>query len=88
MEHLENGGGRVWAARTRAVMGWWLGWLGALLQLNYKGRYLCGLPNTGERMLLTEMGAEAQTGHNDTVGQGGQSRRYFFIVTSNDNAYL
>lgn len=66
----------------------WSGWLTALLQLNDSGRYSSSLPNTGERLLLTKSGEEAQTDYDDFVARGGQSPEPFSVSTGDVSTYL
>lgn len=65
----------------------WLGWLNTLLQLDSNGKYLCGVPNTGERLLLIGKTGEAQVGQNDIFIKDGQSPGYSFIITVDVSAY-
>lgn len=53
MKQFEDNGVRVWAARTRAALEVWLGWLAAHLQSDDSEKYSCSLSNTGGRPVLS-----------------------------------
>lgn len=59
-------------------MNMWLGQLGSLLHLDDSGRYSCRFTNAGRRLLLTGIGTETQTGHNNSVARNGLQREFFY----------
>lgn len=48
----------------------------------------CSFPKSGRKLLLTGLGAEAQTGLNDFGVRNGDSPGYFFLVTGELSAHL
>lgn len=88
MERLENDRGQVEAENIQTAVDVWLGWPTALLQLDYSGRYLCSLHNTGERLLLTGKGPETQTRRSELVASGEKLHDYFLIVGGDVSAHL
>lgn len=78
-EHPGSAGNQVWAAPTKVGVDLWLGWLAVVLNLDRNNLSLCSLPKTGEKLLLTGRGAEAQTRQNDSAVGAGESPEYFFF---------
>lgn len=66
----------------------WLGWFAVLLQLDDNERFLCSIPNTGDRLLLTGNRARAQTGRNNFVVRSRQSPGQCCVATSGVNTDL
>lgn len=78
----------MWAAKSRAAMNMWLGWLTTLQQLADSGEFLCGLPSLGKRLLLAGKGAKGQMAHSSTVAMSGKSSGYFLIAISSVSAVI
>lgn len=88
MEFLETGGSRVLAARTRAALDIWPGWLAATLSLDDGGVSPCSLHRTGGRPLLTRRSAAAHAGHSDFAVRDKESSRPFCNATGKVSSHL
>lgn len=67
MPNLKISESRLWAARTRAAMGVWLGWLAAVRSLQDSGVWTSSPPKTGKRLLLTGGRTQGRRGGTTTL---------------------
>lgn len=87
MDHLKSNGESLWAARTRAAMDVWLGWLAVVLNLDKKENFTCSFSITYGRLLLTRRWLQTQTEPKDLVAKSGESPGFFIIVTGDTGAH-
>lgn len=88
MENFERVERQIWAARTRAAINGWLGWLGGVLLLDENSVLPCNSFKNGGKFLLTGWSAPAKTVHNDLVVKGEESPGHSFTATSEVSAHL
>ena len=86
--HMESDRQRMWAARRRAALDLWMGWLLSLLNLDNYAQWESFVPKSGGRFLMTGKECPAQVGHNDFAVVKGQSPGYFAMVTGTEQCSL
>lgn len=84
MQYMESSEERRVLAKHRALLDVWLGWLGALLNLDKNGTEPVTMPSTGGRFLRTGKGCPPQCGHNDFAVEKSGQHGYFMITTSSE----